>query len=72
MSTELAVIKDHTVYRIEAPPGTKVFNGDRALDVDFDILSVNGEMFLVKDVLEFARAGKRGFRLIGFEPLPDE
>jgi hypothetical protein len=72
MRTELAVIKDCKVYRIEAPPGTKVFNGDRALDLDFDILSVNGEMFLARDVLEFARTGQRGFRLIAFEPLPDE
>ena len=40
--------------------------------MDSDIVSVNGEMYLAKDVLEFARTGRRGFRLIGFEPLPDE
>ena len=49
-----------------------IFNGDRALHVDFDIVSVNGEMFLAKDVLEMARTGARGFRLVGFEPLSDE
>jgi hypothetical protein len=42
------------------------------MNVDFDIVSVNGEMYLAKDVLEFARTGQRGFRMIGFEPLPDE
>ena len=72
MKTEIAVIKDRKVFRIEAPPETKIFNGDRALHVDFDIVSVNGEMFLAKDVLEFAPTGQRGFRLIGFEPLPDD
>jgi hypothetical protein len=72
MNTEIAVIKDRKVFRIEAPPETKVFNGDRALNVDFDIVSVDGEMFLAKDILEFARTGQRGFRLIGFEPLPDD
>jgi hypothetical protein len=72
MKTEIAIIKDGNVYRIEAPAETKLFHGDRALNVDFDIVSVNGEMFLVKQVLELARTGERGFRLIGFEPLPDE
>ena len=69
---ELVKRYDRNVFRIEAPPGTKIFNGDRALDVDFDIVSLNGEMFLAKDVLEMARTGARGFRLAGFEPLPDE
>jgi hypothetical protein len=72
MESEIAIIKDCNVYRIESPPGTKVFSGDRSLSVDFDIVSVDGEMFLAKDILEFARTGQRGFRLIGFEPLPDE
>jgi hypothetical protein len=72
MRTVLAVIKDRKVFRIEAPPGTKVFNGDRSLNIDLDMVSVGGEMFLAKDVLEFARTGQRGFRLIAFEPLPDE
>ena len=52
--------------------GTKIYHGDRALDVAFDIVSVNGEMFLAKHVLEMARTGAKGFRLVGFEPLPDE
>jgi hypothetical protein len=72
MKTEIAIIKEGNVYRIEAPPETKLFRGDRALNVDFDIVSVNGEMFLATQLLEFARTGQRGFRLIGFEPLPDE
>jgi hypothetical protein len=69
---EIAIIRDRNVFRIEAPPGTNIFNGDRALDVDFDIVSLNGEMFLAKDVLEMARTGAKGFRLVGFEPLPEE
>jgi hypothetical protein len=72
MKAEIAIIKDRHVFRIEAPPETTIFNGDRAINVDSDIVSVNGEMYLAKDVLEFARTGRRGFRLIGFEPLPDE
>jgi hypothetical protein len=72
MRNEIAIIRDRNVFRIEAPTGTKIFNGDRALDVDFDIVSLNGEMFRAKDVLGMARTGARGFRLVGFEPLPDE
>ena len=53
MKTEIAIIKDRNVFRIEAPPGTKIFNGDRAMNVDFDIVSVRGEMFLAKDVLKW-------------------
>jgi hypothetical protein len=69
---QIAIIRDRNVFRIDAPPGTKIYHGDRALDIDFDIVSVNGEMFLAKDVLEMARTGAKGFRLVGFEPLPDE
>lgn len=72
MRNEIAIIKDRNVFRIEAPMGTRIFHGDRALDVDFDIVSLDGEMFLAKDVLEMARTGAKGFRLIGFEPFPDE
>jgi hypothetical protein len=71
MKTEIAIIKDRQVYRIEAPLQTKIFHGDRALNVDFDIVSLNGEMFLAKHILEMARTGEKGFRLIGFEPLPE-
>jgi hypothetical protein len=70
--TQIAIIKDRIVVRIDAPPGTKIYHGDRAMDVDFDIVSVDGEMYLAKDVLEMARTGARGFRLVGFEPFPDE
>ncbi len=72
MKTEIAIIKEGNVYKIEAPPETKLFDGDRALNVDFDIVSVNGEMFLAKQILEFARTGHKGFRLVGFEPLPED
>ena len=72
MKTEIAIIRDGKVFRVEAPPETKIFQGDRALNVDFDIVSVGGEMFLAKHVLEMARTGEKGFRLIGFEPLPDD
>jgi hypothetical protein len=72
MKTELVIIEDRRILRIEAPPECKIFHGNRALRIDFDIVSVDGEMFLAKDILEFARTGQRGFWLIGFEPLPDE
>ena len=29
-------------------------------------------MYLAKHVLEIAGFGEKGFRLIGFEPLPDD
>jgi hypothetical protein len=72
MTNEIAIIRDRNVFRILAPACTRIFNGDRAMEVDFDIVSVNGGMFLARDVLEMARTGARGFRLVGFEPLPDE
>jgi hypothetical protein len=72
MKTEIAIIKDRHVFRVEASAEARIFHGDRALDVDFDIVSVDGEMFLAKQVLEMARAGEKGFRLVGFGPLPDE
>ena len=58
MKTEIAIIKDRKVFRIQCPAGTKVFNGDRAMNVDFDIVSLDGEMFLAKHVLEMARTGE--------------
>jgi hypothetical protein len=72
MKTEIAIIKDRQLFRIEAPSGTRILNGDRAMNVDFDIVSVNGDMFLAKHVLEMARTGEKGFRLIGYEALPGE
>ena len=69
--TQIAIIKDGHAFRIEAPAGTKIFHGDRAQDVDFDIVSVDGEMFLARHVLDMARTGEKGFRLVGFEPLPN-
>ena len=72
MTNEIAIIKDRTVFRIVAPPGTRIFNGDRAMDVDFDIVCADGEMYLAREVLEMARTGAKGFRLVGFEPFPDE
>jgi hypothetical protein len=68
----IAIIRDGHVIRIEAPSGTKIFNGDRAQDVDFDIVSLDGEMYLAMHVLEMARTGEKGFRLVGFEPLPND
>jgi hypothetical protein len=67
----IAIIRDGHAFRIEALPGTKVFNGDRAINVDFDIVSLNGEMYLTRGVLEMARNGENGFRLIGFETVPN-
>jgi hypothetical protein len=69
---QIAIIRDRNVFRIDAPPGTKIFNGDRAMGVDFDIVCAGGEMFLAREVLEMARTGARRFRLVGFEPMPDE
>jgi hypothetical protein len=37
MTSEIAIIRDRNVFRILAPPGTKIYHGDRAMDVDFDI-----------------------------------
>jgi hypothetical protein len=68
----IAIIRDRIVFRIVAPPGTKIYHGDRSRDVDFDIVNAEGEMFLPRDVLEMARTNARGFRLIRFEPFPDE
>jgi len=65
MKTEIAIIKDRKVFRIEAPESANVWNGDRALDCDFDMVSVDGEFFLAKHVLEKAAKGEKGFRLIG-------
>ena len=60
MKTEIVIIKDRKVLGIEPPPETKIFQGDRALNVDFDIVSVGGEMFLTKHVLEMASRDSRG------------
>ena len=71
MPDEIVVIRDGLTYRIECPAGTKVFNGDRTASVDFDIVVSDGTHYLAKHVLDMARTGEKGFRLIGFEPLPD-
>jgi hypothetical protein len=71
MKTEIAIVKEGKVFRIEAPPGTKVFNGDRAQAVDFDIVVADGVHYLASHLLEMARTGEKGFRLVGFEPLPE-
>jgi hypothetical protein len=34
-----------------------------------DIVSADGEMFLAREVVEMARRGARGFRLLGSRPL---
>jgi hypothetical protein len=68
---QIAIIRDGHAFRIEAPAGTKIFHADRSMEVDFDIVSVDGEMYLAKHVLDMARTGKKGFRLVGFAPLPD-
>ena len=68
---QIVIIRDRQVYRIDALGSTKIFNGYRALDVDFDIVVANGQHYLAKHVLEMARTGQNGFRLVGFEPLPD-
>jgi hypothetical protein len=72
MKTEIAIIRDRKIYRIEAPRGTRVFNGDRAQAADFDIVVADGVHYLASHVLEMARTGEKGFRLIGFEPLPED
>jgi hypothetical protein len=68
---QIAIIKDGHAFQIEAPAGTKIFHGDSAQDVDFDIVCSAGEMYLARHVLELARTGEKGFRLVAFEPLPD-
>ena len=59
MKTEIVIIEDGKVVRIESPASVKVWNGDRALDCDFDMVSVNGERFLAKHVREMARRIRR-------------
>jgi hypothetical protein len=71
MKTEIAIVKDGKVFRIEAPPGTKLFHGDRTQAVGFDIVVADGDHYLASHVLEMARTGEKGFRLVGFEPLPE-
>jgi hypothetical protein len=39
--------------------------------VDFDIVVADGVHYLASDVLDMARTGEKGFRLVGFEPLAD-
>jgi hypothetical protein len=36
MTNEIAIIRDGNVFRILAPPGTKIYHGSRAMDVDLD------------------------------------
>ena len=69
---QIAIIRDGDAFRIEGPAGTRIFHGDRSMDVDFDIVCVDSEMFLAKRVLEMARTGEKRIRLIGFEPLPED
>jgi hypothetical protein len=71
MKTEIAIVKEGKVSRIEAPPDTRLFHGDRAEAVDFDIVVADGVHYLASHVLEMARTGEKGFRLVGFEPLPE-
>jgi len=52
MTTEIAIIKDGRGFRIEAPASAKVWNGDRTLDCDFDMVSVDGEFFLTTGTLQ--------------------
>jgi hypothetical protein len=69
---QIAIIKDGHVFRIEESARTKIFHGDRAQDVDFDIVPLDGEIYLARGILETARTGEKGLRLVGFAALPDE
>ena len=68
---EIAVIENCQVFRIDAPPGTRIFHGDRRQGIDFDIVCSGGEMLLARHVLDLASKGEKGFSLIGIEPLED-
>jgi hypothetical protein len=67
---QIAIMKDGHAFRIEAPARAKIFHAEPSLDVDFDILCVDGEMYLARRVLELARSGLKGFRLVGFDRCP--
>ena len=70
MTTTIAIVTRGNVFRVEAPQSVKIWNG-APLGCDFDMVSVEGDFFLAKHVLDMARTGERGFRLIGFEPLAE-
>jgi hypothetical protein len=67
----VAIVKGGGVFTVGVPPGWRIFPGP-----DFDILGVGmdgeREMWLGTHVLRMAAETKNGFRLIGFEPLPDK
>jgi hypothetical protein len=42
MKTQIAIIKDRKVFRVEALLGTKIIHGDRSMDVDLEIAGVSG------------------------------
>jgi hypothetical protein len=70
--SELAIIREGTVYWVEAPAGIKIYHGDRSLGIDFDQISLgDGELYLPRHILELARRGEKGFRVVGEEPLRD-
>jgi len=49
------------VCPFRSPESVKTWNRDRALDCHFDMVSVDGEFFLAKPMLEMARTGEKGF-----------
>ncbi len=71
MRDEFAIIKDGRVFHAEAPQSAKISTGNRAMNVDLDILSVDGEMYSARHLLVLARTCEKRLRLIGFESLAD-
>jgi hypothetical protein len=71
-TTQIVIISEGRAFRIKEPARLKIFHEDRAQDVDFDIVCVDGEMYLARDVLKLARTGRMGFRRVGSQSAPEE
>jgi hypothetical protein len=68
-SMRIGIVRDGHAYQIEAPARTKIFYGDRSMWVHFDLVCLDGEMYLARHVLDMARTGENGFRVVGLLPM---
>jgi hypothetical protein len=73
----IAISKDGHVYQIEAPARTKIFYGRGFRIPDgsstswscFDQICLDGELYLARHVLDMARVGETGFRVVRELPM---
>jgi hypothetical protein len=71
------MIKDGHAYQIEAPARMKIFYGRDFRMPDgsstpwsyFDQICLDGELYLARHVLEMARVGENGFRMVKELPM---